>query len=202
MRMPVMYSYIDDSLSAPHTHHTSRNHSQTGSHNQALKSSLSYPRKDISIFLSQRAPNPSSRVPLFREPHRYRGPVYTMSLPSPSSSSVYVGVENCVIRLDFASTDDLTGSQREWYNLNLGLGLDPDGHFDHDFPPFDLSCYERPLPEDQGRGVRLMMQDPLWTKLGYHDHSRNAERIPGWDSRWFQPWVTKSRKLKGPWRIA
>lgn len=203
MRMPARCSYPDASVSTPQTHYTSRNYNHTGSNNQAPKSSLPSRRKDISMFLSQRAPNLSNRVPLFHEPHRYRGPVYAMSLPSPSSSSVYVGVENSVIRLDFASTDDLTGPHRAWYNLSLGLGLDPDGYFDHDSSLFDLSCYERPLPEDQGRGVRLMMQDPFWTALGYHDHSaQNPGRIPGWDSRWFQPWATKSHKLKGPWRIA
>lgn len=158
--------------------------------------------KNISIFLSNRVSSSHNRsTNLFRAPHRYRGPIYTISQPSPSSSTFYIGIEDSVIRLDMASTDDLAGKNKEWYDRNLDLGLDPHGGVD--CHPLDLACYERPLPEDQGRGVRLMMQDSLWQTLEEESRgqaSKSDARIPGWDQRWFQPWVSSNQKMKGPWR--
>ncbi|KAK2744092.1 hypothetical protein FQN55_006960 [Onygenales sp. PD_40] len=209
MRMPGRYSYMDayppmnPQTNAVPNHTNNNNHHH---HTANLKDSLTYPRKDISIYLSQK-PSPNSRLPLplTRDRLRYRGPIYTMSLPSPSSSTLYVGVEANIIRLDFASTDDLSGPHRSWYDENLGLGLNvdaaPDYARDANSQPFDLSCYERPLPEDQGRGVRLMMQDPFYAAAKNGEMCANDDaRVSGWDRRWFQPWISSNKKVKGRWR--
>ncbi|PGH19852.1 hypothetical protein AJ80_03769 [Polytolypa hystricis UAMH7299] len=193
MRMPGKYSYLDASIPNQKASPPSANNhlpKRTGPYeplNQPFR------RKNISIFLSNRLPHLQN--PSFREPHRYRGPIYTMSMPSPSSSTIYVGLEDSVVQLDIASTDDLSGSHRDWYNQNLGLGLEKDYGLDINCQPFDLSCYERPLVEDRGRGVKLMMQDPFWKAV-----EKQEVRISGWDERWFQHWVANTQKVRGPWR--
>ncbi|PGG99522.1 hypothetical protein GX51_06262 [Blastomyces parvus] len=237
MRMPNRYSYLD-ARSAPLHAQNHQNHHQrqtsNGFHNSPLqnitnpaaekiwKDSLRYPRRDVSVFLSNRPPaHPSSRAPLFRDNLRYRGPIYTMSLPSPSSSTVYVGVEANVIRLDFASTDDITGPHRHWYEQNLGLGLDVDGTAYADanadkgthlpvhssnsaVRPFDLSCYERPLPEDRGKGVKLMMQHSLYKVVESWERGGDGapREVPGWDPRWWQPLVKGKKRVRGRWTRA
>ncbi|KKZ63569.1 hypothetical protein EMCG_02106 [[Emmonsia] crescens] len=241
MRMTNRYSYLD-ARPAPLHSQNNQNHHQTqannGHHNsqlqnstsstgdEFLKDSLTYPRRDVSIFLSNRPlTHPSSRAPLFRDNLRYRGPIYTMSLPSPSSSTVYVGVEANVIRLDFASTDDIAGPHRQWYEQNLGLGLDldvvadaepgigtgagpgSDNHipvhvYDSSMRPFDLSCYERPLPEDRGKGVKLMMQHPLYKVVSnWESRCDGADQggVTGWDQRWWQPLVKGKKRVRGRW---
>ncbi|KAL2370096.1 F-box domain-containing protein [Blastomyces gilchristii SLH14081] len=233
MRMPNRYSYLDARPAPLHSqNHQNHHYRQTsnGFHNfqlqnvetpaseKILKDSLRYPRRDVSVFLSNRPPvRPSNRAPLFRDNLRYRGPIYTMSVPSPSSSTVYVGVEANVIRLDFASTDDITGPHRQWYEQNLGLGLDVDatayadanaGIGNHlpvhssssSVRPFDLSCYERPLPEDRGKGVKLMMQHSLHKVVGSWERDgdgANQGRVPGWDPRWWQPLVKGKKRVRG-----
>ncbi|KLJ13508.1 hypothetical protein EMPG_11554 [Blastomyces silverae] len=238
MRMPNRYSYLDARPAPLHSQNHQNHHQRqtsNGLHNsqlqnvtnpaaeKILKDSLRYPRRDISVFLSNRPPaHPSSRAPLFRDNLRYRGPIYTMSLPSPSSSTIYVGVEANVIRLDFASTDDITGPHRQWYEQNLGLGLDVDttayaggntGIGTHlpvhpsnsSVRPFDLSCYERPLPEDRGKGVRLMMQHSLHKVVGSWERECDGADpggVPGWDPRWWQPLVKGKKRVRGRWTRA
>nr|KMM70491.1 hypothetical protein CPAG_06802 [Coccidioides posadasii RMSCC 3488] len=192
------YSYLDAALPAARTHIDSMSN-----HNRPERpGTVLFPSKDISIFLSNRIQNlPGRRLNRLREPHRYRGPIYTISQPSPSSSTFYIGVEDSVIRLDMVSTDDLAGKNKEWYQRNLDLGLDQHGGVD--CQPLDLSCYERPFPKDQGRGVRLMMQDPLWMAVDEESRgelSKSEVRIPGWDRRWFQPWVVRNKVTGGTWR--
>ncbi|EER29229.1 F-box domain containing protein [Coccidioides posadasii C735 delta SOWgp] len=192
------YSYLDAALPAARTHIDSMSN-----HNRPERpGTVLFPSKDISIFLSNRIQNlPGRRLNRLREPHRYRGPIYTISQPSPSSSTFYIGVEDSVIRLDMVSTDDLAGKNKEWYQRNLDLGLDQHGGVD--CQPLDLSCYERPFPRDQGRGVRLMMQDPLWMAMDEESRgelSKSEVRIPGWDRRWFQPWVVRNKVTGGTWR--
>ncbi|OJD26424.1 hypothetical protein ACJ73_02197 [Blastomyces percursus] len=239
MRMPNRYSYLDARPAPLYSqNHRNHHHRQTsnGFHNpqlqnvetpaseKILKDSLRHhTRRDVSVFLSNRPPaHPSSRAPLFRDNLRYRGPIYTMSLPSPSSSTVYVGVEANIIRLDFASTDDITGPHRQWYEQNLGLGLDTDATAYADantgigahlpvhssnpsVRPFDLSCYERPFPEDRGKGVKLMMQHSLHKIVGNWERECDGTdpgRVPGWDPLWWQPLVKGKKRVRGRWTRA
>ncbi|KAK2861482.1 hypothetical protein FQN49_004158 [Arthroderma sp. PD_2] len=175
--------------------------------------SVPYPRKDISIFLCNEplGSRNNTRAQPNLQTRRYRGPIYSMSLPSPTSSTLYVGIINNVVRLDMTATDDLftTGNediQENWCLANLSSKFDPNAAAE--YQPFELSCYERPLPEDRGRGVRLMMQKPFWeastkSAAGIGTDTVNGQQdngIPGWDERWFQPWISRTRRIKGPWR--
>lgn len=192
MRMPGKYDHLETGINPPQRRRSSANNYSKEYSMKEKGLQTPYPNKDISLFLSSRPPSIHSRASLLREPHRYRGPIYTMSMPSSSSSTVYVGVEAGILRLDMACTDDLTGPLGSWYRQNISLGYNSENPV---HKPFELSCYERPWLEDQGRGVRLMMQEPLSLALEQQD-----EKVRGWDRRWFQPWVAHNRRLRGPWR--
>lgn len=137
--------------------------------------------KNISIFLSHKVPL-SGRAR--NRSVRYRGPVYALSSPSPSSSTVYAGVEDNLVRLDFAATDDLFGPSGSWYNDNLGLDLQLDSKVDDNV--LNVPCYERPPPTDMDRGLRLLMQEPLSTEACGAESGTGDVR-PGWDRRWRHP---------------
>ncbi|KAK2756219.1 hypothetical protein FQN54_005627 [Arachnomyces sp. PD_36] len=173
MRMPgiATYSYLNAS--------PSQGHKPTG---KTLKNGypLSYSGKNISIFLSH-------QVIRNRVHHvRYRGPVYALTSPSPSSSTLYAGVENNLVRLDFASTDDLSGPWGSWYNDNLDLDLDLSGKRNDNV--LSVSCYERPQMGEQ-RGMKLLMQEDMSTELRGENANDVLDGVvrPEWDRRWRHP---------------
>lgn len=146
------------------------------------------PRKDFSLFLSARPPPPVStrNNARRRRPAAYRGPIYTMSTPSPSSPTVYTGIVDGVLRLDFVSTDDLTGPAKEWYSQNLDLGIDM-GTSDPPKPAsedvMNLAGYERPDPEDLTTTSKLRTQHRwFWPPAGENGHHELVDT--GWDRRW------------------
>lgn len=99
-----------------------------------------------------------------------------------------------------ASTDDLSGTDAEWYNQNLSSRLNVKSPLE--CQPFDLSCYQRPLPEDKGKGVRLHMQAPFWEEVGSGgggDHQEDR-KLPGWDTRWHLPSASRSNNSVRQWR--
>ncbi|EED16762.1 F-box domain protein [Talaromyces stipitatus ATCC 10500] len=150
------------------------------------------PPNEFSFFLSHHPPN----VPRNRNYGTYRGPIYTMSSPSPTSSTVYTGVVDGVVRLDFGSTDDFLGDNtRNWYQDYLDFDA-------HDLSKnastsnsarhrrqhsttgegiLALSGYERPSPENKSASAKLRSQVPFWS-LSEVDEIR--ERESGWDRRW------------------
>lgn len=186
MRMPGNYNYLDADTPAIQTyrHQSPRKASTGGGIPTTVLESISYPRKDISIFLSER-PDKSHNRPFPYTRNRYRGPVYTMTQPSPSSSALYIGVEGGLISFDMASTDDLVGRHADWYLQNTNLEpTDFDSSFD--FSPMSLTAYERPRSTDKGDYINLLYQ-----MFGVHSF-RDLERYesdhsgctPGVDCRW------------------
>ncbi|KAJ6129989.1 hypothetical protein N7512_002769 [Penicillium capsulatum] len=174
LRMRNSYSYLDAQTST----------TTTQSPGQAKKLQANHPRKDFSFFLSTQPSSFLARHSLrARRAGRYRGPVYTMSSPSPSSPTVYTGVVDGVVRLDFASTDDLTGPSQEWYNCNLDLGVDkgePSRKAETD-QVLRLAGYERPDPDDLSTTSKLRNQHGFWYPESKHMVN---EAITGWDRRW------------------
>jgi hypothetical protein len=151
-------------------------------------------RRDVNIFLTP-VVNFGERLwqPLPRHAHRrstrYRGPVYSLSSPSPSSPVVYAGIENHVMQLDFVSTDDVKGGL-------LGLvdpTLDLDDKATH---VLDFSCYERPRDDHQSTDPILLRKQvginpaPKTNNLTRVDiwadpYDRNDGQVEdGWDERW------------------
>ena len=174
LRMSKAYSYLDAHVpsSAPQRP------------TPVEKNIAQHPRKDFSIFLSAQPASVTVRHPSrARRRDRYRGPIYAMSTPSPSSPTVYTGIVDGVVRLDFASTDDLTGPTQDWYEHNLDLGVEKGQSsisVDAD-KVFRMAGYERPDADDLTTTSKLRTQHGCWYPDPKHIYH---EAITGWDRRW------------------
>ncbi|KAL4891663.1 hypothetical protein BDV59DRAFT_181446 [Aspergillus ambiguus] len=195
LRMPKTYSY-QDARASPiswHNHGPKRQETNASGPINNIVHSISYPRKDLSIFLSHQPPAVlSSRRGRSHANRSYRGAIYTMSSPSPLSPTLYAGIASGVVRLDFVSTDDLTGPCKEWYQ-DL-VGLNPGTANATMFPAdrvLDLSGYERPDPSDTTSAAKLREQQPF-KSVGAEDIAN--EELTGWDRRW------KRLEGAGAWR--
>ncbi|KAJ5121940.1 hypothetical protein N7448_003073 [Penicillium atrosanguineum] len=178
LRMDKTYDYLDAQVS-----HTP----SLTSHQKEKRAKR--PRKNFSLFLSSPPP------PLFRQQNGrnrrrgpYRGPVYTMSTPSPSSQTVYTGIVDGVVRLDFASMDDLAGPTKEWYERVLDLNLPhKPGMYSATTPDnsavLRLAGFERPDPDDLTTTSKLRTQTEEWC-LNPESQSNKVEEDAGWDWRW------------------
>lgn len=157
---------------------------QSGSSNATYPSStpIRRTRRDINIFLN---------VPLTTSygnrrngrrtasgTDKYSGPVYSLSTPSPSSPTVYAGIENHVVRLDFTSTDDILGPKRDWYEREIDIGKT-------DNSVLNLGCYER--PDDGRESVILHKQQDLDLVNGWTGSGEGDAAEEGWDERWRVP---------------
>jgi WD40 repeat protein len=136
-------------------------------------------RRQINIFLAIRVQCPMrlwQPLPKQQLTHlpRYRGAVYSLSSPSPASPTVYAGVENHIIRLDFVSTDDV---QKGCQNLSA-FGFD---HWNGSRGQIlNLSSYERPRTGHESTDTVLIRNQLDWNS------SRFKEGLTedGWDERW------------------
>lgn len=174
LRMPNTYNYLDaKGYSSIDKSKQCRQH--TSSTTNGIQNSINYSRKDFSLFLSQ--PFPGRRRA--RRNGTYRGAIYTLSSPSPSSPSIYAGVVDGVFRLDFASTDDLTGTCSDWYRDNLALDLNTTSSSPDRV--LQMSGYERPDPEAVTSSVQLRTQLPF---SSVQPEDIRNEQLTGWDRRW------------------
>jgi WD40 repeat protein len=174
LRMGKTSSYLDTQMNTGYSYRPKPQH---------------HPKYGFSMFLSIFPPPTfpdeiAPRANRNRQRGSYRGPVYTMSSPSPSSPTVYTGIENGVVQLDFASTDDLLGSNKDWYERNLALDVntsevplpDPGSQV------LNLTGYERPDPDDFTTTSKLRHQREFW-KIEPEDIA-GSRRHGLWDSRW------------------
>jgi hypothetical protein len=133
-------------------------------------------------------------------PWRYRGSIYSLSSPSPSSPTVYVGITNHVLQLDAVSTDDI---------LNRSYPADPLLHLDELATPgassISLSCYERPRDGFETTDAVLLRRQRSWEEAcrlakemspenTTNSTEADAETEEGWDVRWHPP-AKKSRAI-------
>lgn len=202
------YCYLD--AVKPHSHLSAFKNiadpAPSDSHPSENASSTYRPDKEINIFLSLHVPRvrriwqPLPRRPDARLP-RYRGSVYSLSAPSAFSPTVFVGIENDVIQVDFKSTDDVTGPRSRF--------------FDHDIYPRDpedvlnLSCYERPRPGYESTDPVLLRKQVDWIdKRNVHtapiqaNNRRAGKAEPGWDERWRLATYDRQGAQGPSWRLS
>ncbi|KAJ5206789.1 hypothetical protein N7491_002579 [Penicillium cf. griseofulvum] len=194
LRMYDTYSYLDAQVPASQSQGTQTTNNKAGSTPRTKEKS--HAKKGFSIFLSYPPPPtfPQRTPAMVRNRQRgpYRGPIYTMSSPSPSSPTVYTGIVDGVVQLDFASTDDLTGRQKEWYacNLDLGVNTGPEVLPRWNAEAFNLAGYERPAEDDSATTSKLRNQ----RAFGDLEPKDMASETQGWDCRW------ESLEEPGAWR--
>lgn len=114
---------------------------------------------------------------------RYRGSIYSLSSPSAYSRTLYAGIENHVIQLDFVNTDD-------WLKNKRGIREELD-----DRSVLNLSCYERPRQGFESTDtVLLRKQADLDDSVGM---KTNGE--VGWDERWQLEQQRSRRGMAASW---
>ncbi|OAP58207.1 hypothetical protein AYL99_07297 [Fonsecaea erecta] len=166
------------------------------------------PQRDINIFLTPTV-NIGERLwePLPRHPRkrsqRYRGSVYSLSSPSSSSPTIFAGIENHVLQLDFISTDDFRNAHRI-----SGIGdskanvlQDEKNEILQDHI-LNFSCYERPREGKESTDpVLLRKQTDLMDDSVSGDIDSHGRREGGWDERWRLNTSGKDRGYGHPeWR--
>lgn len=120
---------------------------------------------------------------------RYRGAIYSLSAPSPTSPTVYAGVENHVIQLDSLSTDDVLGDRQKLSRPSFRLDNASKDQI------LNLSCYERPRPGYESTDAVLLRNQVNWGQSRWADDLM----VDGWDERWTlasldhrsRPWCNK-----------
>lgn len=171
----------------------------------------SHAQRDINIFLTPMI-NFRGRLwePLARQPNRraerYRGSIYSLSSPSPCSPTIYAGIANHVIQLDFLSTDDIRAGSPAVAMVDPTLSARGGGGKSHDHPHhhnnhhiMNLSCYERPRKGYESTDpILLRKQTSLATSTTSNRGRRGSKSQPqrddgfagvlqaedGWDERW------------------
>lgn len=147
-------------------HRTGKSERQNGSHRPYIQ--------DVNVFLAltiHRVSQPWQPLPGLHNSARlprYRGSIYSLSSPSPSSSTVYAGIQNHVIQLDFVNTDDCFLKRGGAHKV-----LDQR-------PILDVSCYERPREGYESTDTVLLRKQAEWKQCW---HTR-TEAEAGWDERW------------------
>jgi hypothetical protein len=135
--------------------------------------------RQLNIFLAIRVQCPMRLWQPLPKQHlthlpRYRGAVYSLSAPSPASPTVYAGVENHIIELDFISTDDIQKGRQNLSAFGLDFGKDSKEQI------LNLSCYERPRSGYESTDTVLLRNQVNWNKSRLEDGVTEN----GWDERW------------------
>ncbi|KAJ4513710.1 hypothetical protein HRR75_004290 [Exophiala dermatitidis] len=180
--------------------------------------------RDFNIFLTP-AINHNEPLwqPLSRRPgrrfNRYRGSVYSLSSPSSMSPTVYAGIENHVLQLDFVSTDDYRSDIPGLVDPLLGLHDKTNHNQNH---VFNFSCYERPRPGRETTDPVLLRKQLNLTSDNRRDNVMMKRRESnsgagggggvgggrgtaeqGWDERWRLETYDRTRgRNRGDWGSA
>lgn len=182
LRMPgaKVYSYLNASSPQPATSNSSRstfpNKTACARQHGPIDDSVN---RQLNIFLAVRTQcpmrlwQPLPRQSLINLP-RYRGAIYSLSAPSSASPTVYAGIENHVIQLDFVSTDDIQKGRQNLSSFGLDVGRESKEQI------LNLSCYERPRPAHESTDTVLLRNQVTWNRSRLEDGITED----GWDERW------------------
>lgn len=190
MRMPRAnsYSYLEH-----------RAYSQTPSNVKATAPSSppSRHQRDFNIFLGVHQHHrrtlwqPLPIVPRKQKDQnkfpRYQGPVYSLSAPSATSPTVFAGIQNAVLQLDFISTDDF---RRKIVDAVPSLLHTPTERV------LDLSVYDRPRLTHTSTDPVLLRKQVDWLETL---RSSPSESDTGWDERWSLSTANRVGNRRGSW---
>ena len=196
LRMPgaKVYSYLDarslpSAVSGP-GYGTSP---KDAPHIQQYEPANESKRRQINIFLAVRIQRPMKLwqpLPKQQLTHlpRYRGAVYSLSAPSPASPTVYAGIENHVLQLDFVSTDDIKKGRQGLSAFGLDVGKESKEQM------LNLSCYERPRSGHESTDTLLLRNQVSCDKARLGDGLAED----GWDERWPMPIRDRTWRRNNP----
>ena len=183
MRMPAekAYSYLN-----------ARRKSHTSGLAGKKDSGVNQYQRDANFFLAWPVPHRQNGwKPLLSHKHshrldRYRSSVYSLSAPSPSSPTIYAGIEDHVIQLDLVASDD----------VQRGIAVDPLLHLNSKDPEgvLNLSCYMRPRDGFESTDPVLLNNQHSFRYFneGWRDDTATTNR---WDERWSLPTQARREEL-------
>lgn len=125
-------------------------------------------------------------------------PVYSLSIPSPTSPSLYAGVEGAVMSLDFLSIldkhpDPLFSRAIERFpdsnNVDIKRSYNPSDDV------LNLGMYEQ--GNEEALGMQLMVQDGVGMGVERNAGRRDYARFKGLDERWKDPSDERDRWSRG-----
>ena len=135
------------------------------------------------------------RIPPKRDAYRadyWRGlvdsPVYSLSIPSPTSQNLYVGLEGTVQCLTFHSVGDTypdTMLSQSISRFADSRAVDIRASYNPQGDALNLGMYEQGNAE--GLGMQLLVQDGVSTGVVKNAKRRDFARVKGLDERWRDP---------------
>ncbi|KPI40896.1 uncharacterized protein AB675_10861 [Cyphellophora attinorum] len=123
----------------------------------------------------------------------YSGSIYSLSIPSPTSPTIYAGIENHVLQLDFTSTDDIKRGRSGVDHVSIGSQATHEakhgggwGNGVESFhnTVFDVASYERPRPGYEATDAVLLNKQVVWHELDAQPQQNREAEDAGWDRRW------------------
>jgi WD40 repeat protein len=145
------------------------------------------------LFLS-----PRNRPRATRGPRSEDSPVYSLSIPSPTSPSLYAGVEGAVLSLDFVSIadkhpDPIFAPAIQHFQGSNTIDIKST------YNPFDevlnLGMYEQ--GNEQVLGMQLIVQDGVGMGVKNNVERRDLARFRSLDERWKDPSDDGGRWTRG-----
>lgn len=139
-------------------------------------------RRDFNAFLSVRKWRNEQLwdpLPLPRQHNgtdKYTRSIYSLSIPSPTSPTIYAGIESHVVQVDFVGTDDVERSRVD--PLLMDLQTEKESHV------FSLGCYERPKRGEESTDPVLLNKQAMWHELKSQPERNEESELAGWDKRW------------------
>ncbi|KAF2258158.1 hypothetical protein CC78DRAFT_622046 [Lojkania enalia] len=152
------------------------------------------------LFLSPRnqVRHNNMRSPYSRPPRTDYSPIYSLSIPSSTSPSLYAGLEGTVVNLDFVSILDKYPDPL----FNQTIERFPDSgevHLEQSYNPnsdvLNLGMYEQ--GDDKMLGMHLMVQDSIGMGVVENAQARDSARFMGLDERWKDPSDESNRWIRG-----
>jgi WD40 repeat protein len=143
--------------------------------------------REFNIFVTPRI-NRQFWTPVSQTTSRsqpYTGGIHSLSSPSPESPTLYVGIRDHVMQIDFINTDDVF--KKEIIDPSLRIPKH------HDANMVAMSCYERPRDGHETSDEVLLRRQRDWgTVVNAHVPNSSGQIIGGelfppanWDERWF-----------------
>lgn len=125
-------------------------------------------------------------------------PVYSLSIPSPTSPNLYVGLEGAVQNLTFLSVLDQHPDplhSQSIHRFSDSNHIDIKSSYNPIGDVLNLGMYEQGSLE--GLGMHLLVQDGIWAGLAKNKARKDFARHRGLDERWKDPSEDGERWVRG-----
>lgn len=141
------------------------------------------------LFLSPRNSPRSNggRHPYRPGPRTEDSPVYSLSIPSSTSSSIYAGLEGTVTSLNFVNVMDPHPDPLVTSSLlpDAWNPLEPKQTYNPYDDVLNLGMYEQ--GNEEGIGMQLLVQDDVSVEIRDNEKRKEFARARGLDERWKDP---------------